>query len=120
MGAVRLRALACWRIDEDGIGRQLLEGKIDRAPFGTGAVNHGCRNRGRLPRLEPQRPAVGQIDQKASLDHQEQLVRRRLVVPRVVPLEDGQAETMSVHAIDHDVAVIPVGPCTLGDQVDDL
>ena len=63
---------------------------------------------------------VRQIDQKASLDHQEQLVRRRMVVPRVVPLEDGQAETMSVHAIDHDVAVTPVGLCTLGDQVDDL
>jgi hypothetical protein len=43
-----------------------------------------------------------------------------MVVPRVVPLEDDQAETMSVHAIDYDVAVTPVGLCTLGNQVDDL
>ncbi len=104
-------------INEDGVGRQFLEAQVYGAPLGAGPMNRACWHRHSLPRLKAEGPAVGQVDEKTALDHQEELVRGWVVVPGVVSLEDGKPKAVLVHTIDHDVAVALSHQCTLGDEV---
>jgi hypothetical protein len=70
-----------------------------------------------LPGLEAKSPAVRQIDEKAALDDQEELIRGWMVMPGVVPVEDNKSQAVLVHTIDHDVAVTIGRLSTLDDQV---
>ena len=58
-----------------------------------------------LPRLETQGSTLCQVDEKATLDDQEELVRGWMMVPGVISVEDRESKAVLVHAVDNHVAV---------------
>jgi hypothetical protein len=67
-----------------------------------------------------QRLTVHQVHEKTALHHQEEFVRRRMMVPGEVSVEDGEPKAVPVHAVDHDVAVFLICGVTLRDKVHHL
>jgi hypothetical protein len=84
----------------------LLEGQIDGSTPGARPVDCAGRHHDTLPGIQAQRRPSREIDLETAFHDQEQLVRIRMVVPRVFAGHDGQSEAAGIDASEDLVPVV--------------
>ena len=80
-------------------------------------TGHG-RNRHALPGTEVQLAVISQIDGKASVDDDEELIGRGMIVPAIRFIEHGQPKTAIIDTTDDHVPVRLRNGCALCCQID--
>src|SRR5262249_49361488 len=74
-------------IEEYGLCGEFFEAYVDRPADRARPVDRLRRDRNSLPAGETNLSSVLKVDGKASFDHDEQLIRGRVIVPALVPFE---------------------------------
>jgi len=107
-------------LKKHSVRTEFLETKIHRSVFRSCPMNDASGNRRNLPRPDLQSRSVLHLNDEFAFDDQEQLVRRRMKVPRVVAPNYCQPKTMPVYAVDDRIAEVTRhrgGECL---EIDDL
>src|SRR5258708_7575010 len=69
-------------------------------------MNCFCRYRDTLPRPQSDFATVSEIDKQRSLHDQKQFVGMRMIMPRIIALNDSESQAMIIYLIQHDVPIL--------------
>src|SRR3546814_1095506 len=92
-GVVRPGSCGRWPLHENGPRALPFEGGVDRAPDRARAMHGARRDHCRLPRRQGDPLAAIDVDLQRARNHEEQLVRLRVLVPAVLALEHRKARS---------------------------
>jgi len=88
---VNCHRLLAGPFSEYRLGRHRFEAQVDRPPDSPSAMNRPSGNDYTLPGSEAQRGSVGQLDLQPALEHQKELIRPGMLVPRIVASQYAQS-----------------------------
>jgi hypothetical protein len=93
-------------VQEYGFSLNLFEAEVYGAADANRAVHDAGWNGCCLEGADANGGATLELDDNGSFLNDEELIRSRMHMPTVLPLEDGKAEAAVIHPVEHLIAVV--------------